>query len=382
MKTIFPIFMILFLTYSTTAQKTWNGSIGNWSDANKWSPSGVPANTDDVIINSGTITLDITDTIASLDISGGSLTGTTVSLKIDGDLDMSAGTLHTHQKVEICGNMDWSGGTIGSIVSNTDSVIVEGFINVTPGIVKTIYGRFYCNGGGSWLSDGTGDGNVTIKWSWWFLNPGYDFTFNHIVNTELSMEGGGSSLNAYSNLYKTGIGETTIKTYFNMTDTLDIQAGKMKLNGQGGNMSGVIINPFHHGLQFLPTVNSGSYKFKGIEIGDSTVLIDGGTIQVDSNSTISSIDMIDGEVNGIANLNINGDLDMMDGTFYTLDNINISGDLDWSGGFLGTLAESYDTIMVAGKTNISSTNLKYIYTRLISNGGDHGLVVGQVLPKI
>ncbi len=52
---------------------TWNGDSGNWSETTNWTPNGVPASTDDVLITAeGTysVTMDVDVSINNLTIGG------------------------------------------------------------------------------------------------------------------------------------------------------------------------------------------------------------------------------------------------------------------------------------------------------------------------
>lgn len=69
------------------ATKTWNGGTGNWNDAAMWTPSGVPAATDTVIFDGGTINLTGPVTHAGLmEWSRGTLVAATVSSISDGEV--------------------------------------------------------------------------------------------------------------------------------------------------------------------------------------------------------------------------------------------------------------------------------------------------------
>src|SRR5882724_6125540 len=62
------------------AIKTWDGSTGTWSTAGSWSPTGVPADTDDVVLpgtaGGYTLTLDVVSAaLDSLQIGDGAGAG-------------------------------------------------------------------------------------------------------------------------------------------------------------------------------------------------------------------------------------------------------------------------------------------------------------------
>jgi len=77
---------------------TWDGGIGNWSDAARWDSVDFPNNgngglTYDAIVNSGAVTLDADIVIETLSLSGG---------VIDGDFDLT-----------LTGVSSWTGGQQG-----------------------------------------------------------------------------------------------------------------------------------------------------------------------------------------------------------------------------------------------------------------------------
>src|SRR5262245_49316620 len=57
---------------------SWNVGSGDWSDATKWSPNGVPAATDTATIGSGTVSVSTDTTVNNLNLTGGTIVGTAV----------------------------------------------------------------------------------------------------------------------------------------------------------------------------------------------------------------------------------------------------------------------------------------------------------------
>ena len=94
------------------AIKIWNGTTGTWATAGSWSPTGVPAATDEVRINGGTITV-AGQTCATLTI-GGTCTITGTSLIVNGAFTVNSGTVTwTHTaSVTFNGNISNTGGSI------------------------------------------------------------------------------------------------------------------------------------------------------------------------------------------------------------------------------------------------------------------------------
>lgn len=63
-----------FLSSAHGQTDAWNGGTGNWSNGSYWSTGFPPQPTDDAVINSGAVTLDISATVNSLTMGGGTLT--------------------------------------------------------------------------------------------------------------------------------------------------------------------------------------------------------------------------------------------------------------------------------------------------------------------
>lgn len=92
------LLLALFITGSLQAATKTANTTGSWSNASIWSPSGVPASGDDVIINSGiTVTVDGSYTCHDLDLGNATNSNTTLriiaggnSLTVSGDLDFNA----------------------------------------------------------------------------------------------------------------------------------------------------------------------------------------------------------------------------------------------------------------------------------------------------
>ena len=68
---------------------TWVGGNGNWYTAANWSPMGIPGIGDNVMISSGTVTMDIAATINDMDFSGGILSGVE-TLSVNGTMTWSS----------------------------------------------------------------------------------------------------------------------------------------------------------------------------------------------------------------------------------------------------------------------------------------------------
>ena len=90
---LFTLALIFVTTLSFAVTKTYTGpTSGNWNTGSNWSPSGVPANTDDVIIPSGyTVTINANATANNITVSGELNLGNTFQLTVKGNFTVSLG---------------------------------------------------------------------------------------------------------------------------------------------------------------------------------------------------------------------------------------------------------------------------------------------------
>ncbi|MEX0326558.1 MAG: hypothetical protein AB3N33_10785 [Puniceicoccaceae bacterium] len=120
---------------------TWNGGTGDWSNTGKWTPSGVPVDGDSATVNSGTVTLSGTETIGTLNLQGGSLTGGG-TLTITEAFNWSITTV-----MNFTGTLILAHGSTGTLSSSgahdirSGTIQVEGDLNhVGPGELSLHYG--------------------------------------------------------------------------------------------------------------------------------------------------------------------------------------------------------------------------------------------------
>ncbi len=149
------------------ASVTWNPLVSTdslWSTGGNWT-GGVPANGDDVTLDSSAATFDPTSqdlvglTLNSLTLSTGgglTLTGNTFSLASGGSVvSNTAGTFQINQAISLLGNVTFnSTGTgnvnIGGILSNAANVTIQGTSTarlITTAAVHTFTGNWLLNGG-------------------------------------------------------------------------------------------------------------------------------------------------------------------------------------------------------------------------------------------
>lgn len=150
-----------FLT-GASAQSTWTGGTGNYDTPGNWNPSGVPALTDEVIINTGTATRTGSDNNnltrrATTTIDGGSLVldnvrflnaegGATTFNMDSGSLTQNASTYFIVGR-SAAGTFNQSGGlvdvTVGRGFSTTDGHgSAQGTYNLTGGTLDIKMNKF------------------------------------------------------------------------------------------------------------------------------------------------------------------------------------------------------------------------------------------------
>jgi hypothetical protein len=132
---------------SSQAQTTaiWDGSIGNWTDATRWS-------TDPVFPNNA---FSFGDTYA-VTVSGGNVARDT-SLNIS-ELTLSGGEISGFSFLEVQGPMSWTGGTI-----STGSVSCTGGLSMNGNVTLANNAELWLSGAPSSLGGGNIDGTGTIR---------------------------------------------------------------------------------------------------------------------------------------------------------------------------------------------------------------------------
>ncbi len=225
--------------------KSWNSTAsGNWGEATKWTPNGVPAATDDAVITLAgtyTVTLNVSSQVASLTLGGSSGTQT---------LSMSANTLTIDgaSSVSTFGALTENGGTIagaGNLVINGPFTWGGGAQTGTG--TTTVNGTLTISGGGNHdlTSSRTFNTTATTTWSG---SGGVRMGSGAIVNNSGTWDsqnnnglsnpfGGTATFNNPGTFKKSaGTGNTTVAstlTGFNNTGSVLAQTGTMVLQAAG-----------------------------------------------------------------------------------------------------------------------------------------------------
>ena len=241
-----------------------NPAGGDWSTAANWSGDVVPNATQDAIINiavSGPITIDsadaahsLTDTTASLDITGGSLSLAAAS-SVSQNVTISGGVLASSGNLTVGGTLSESGG----LLTGGGTVTVDGLLTWTGGTMSGS-GTTLAAGG---LQLGASDGNSyteslaartlenagSATWaSTDTLSQSAGSIFQNLANATLTVQSGvtwnadnGTLDNQYQGTVTVdaGTGTASFNGFFTNEGDLEVSSGTLVL-GASGSVTGNI----------------------------------------------------------------------------------------------------------------------------------------------
>jgi Metallo-peptidase family M12/Fibronectin type III domain len=154
---------------------TWNGTTGNWSDASKWSCGHVPTAVDNVIVPSGTLTLDVSNAVINALTQNGGTIAANLPLTINNQYVHTAGT--------ISGSGEFTVNGAYTIPSGASVTVLKSLVFNGGG---SIGGSIYVNGS----SHLTIASNETIVWNATAANGIYKQTGGSTVGTFTIQSGG------------------------------------------------------------------------------------------------------------------------------------------------------------------------------------------------
>ncbi|MDB6132780.1 MAG: protein containing Outer rane autotransporter barrel domain [Verrucomicrobiales bacterium] len=247
---------LLLGTVLGNAQTTsiWDGSIGLWNNAARWSTSPLVPNGNFIAeLNSGTAALSSPISLAGLNLNGGNVV-TDSSLTVN-NASLQGGSLTGDSAATFNGTVDFGPGTFTIGGSG-----VKTFAGSTAFGESDAYPTLYLEGGATLRNTGsflhrTGDG-VTGYSSQIYFNTdstGPSVLRNEAVGTFTAAIAAGSSGFIYpsggdpGNMFqnaggfvKTGAGEYSVGVAFANTGTVDVQAGRLTLNGDNFTNEGAV----------------------------------------------------------------------------------------------------------------------------------------------
>ena len=348
---------------------TWsNGNGGNWSSGGNWIPNGAPGIDDTALIllpGQYAIGLDVAE-IGSLTLNADGVNLTpTDTLKLDGSLDVKAGTLVVSQTIQ-GGTLIPDGGTIFYLDGTLDGVTLSGPLDLSASnsLVQIKDGITFTGPGQGQIID-TGDKgslyfddhetltNVAISlgnntsYSYLYTDNGSNrqagFNLTLAANSTLTTEGtafiNGTSLDNKGSI-------TVVTGYFN--DSADItNSGSIAIrDGRTGNVLTTSVNTGTVAVSGIGTVvdlfgsvdNTGTISIasggtlivgnSGDALGVVSFLDQAGTLSFQNNMEGSSF---------TAQLFQNGDAIDLPGAGYSLDHVGNTITLSYDRGIVGTL---------------------------------------------
>ncbi len=154
---ITAILSAFVLQLANATDYTWNSGTGNWNDAAKWSPTGIPGPLDNVLISADGPTLTSHTVIQNLSVLSNGMVNGGFNFTINGDLFLNGNTsggLHTgNGNLIVNGNFVWLEGNLGNAISS-DTVQVNGLLLLSSasgfGEHNLLAKTLICNGGVNW----------------------------------------------------------------------------------------------------------------------------------------------------------------------------------------------------------------------------------------
>src|SRR5687768_4202142 len=331
-----------FMQPALAVDRTWFGGTGEFGVDTNWSPTGVPGISDKAIINSGNSTLSFNAGITSLDLSGGTLSGT-------GNLTLS-------------GLSAWTAGTIRGAATTQ----FDGGLSITGSERKDIEEGRIINVSNTTWSGNTSANNNTILFNGGTINNTGTWNDANSFGSFMNHFSGTNAFNNSGTYNKQSNTLTTIEVVYNNTGTTNVNAGTMQLKGNGThtgdfNIASGSTLDFNQGTHNLNNVTtsgngtleiSGSESFTFINVNGGThntpVLISGGNLQGTDHTFTGPANWTGGTIRGAAMTQFDGDLSITGSARKDIEDgriINVS-DTTWS----GNTSANNNTILFNGGT--------------------------------
>ncbi|MCW5933476.1 MAG: hypothetical protein KIT45_04145 [Fimbriimonadia bacterium] len=412
MKAAVVCLVLLILTghFGNAASKTWTGIIStSWGNISNWTPSGVPANGDDVTIPSnavrmptysgGTLSLNSLTVNGTLTISGGQITVATNSSIVN--LNLQGGVLGGNVNYTLTNTLNWTGGTIGG--TGTFTISGSATCNISGGNPKILNTRTLSNQGEiNW----SGSGNLSA-----LNNPTLTNGINGVINiqSEADWVGAGTinnqalitqALQLRGHINKSGGTTTTLDAVVNNNGQITCQSNTaLSFDGGGTGGSNSIFNC--NGGFVFPEGSVFTFNTGALIQGTGQIHASGGTLQCNGTYNMTSPNSVIATAvtaGGIINFNPSatlqslghwvrvsiGTLNLSSGetsTSQRLDLITGGNLLTGSDRMIVTQQMNWDVGQIAGsgvlelrptcQTNLSSANLKQLGdTRVVDHFGD------------
>ncbi len=353
---IFSLLTLCFHTNAFATDYTYNGGIGNWSDASKWTPNGIPSTGDNITISSNSLTLDIDVTVNNV----------TMSANLSGSNTLS-----------VAGTMTWSGGAVSAsiIIQNTGTLNITGAVNT---------GNLTLNGttnqtGGNLILTGNDivDNNGTYNLSGGSINLNVGTTqFNNIGSFNINKDGTIiSGIGTFDNngtcTKTTGLGAIFIGTDFYNDGTFNHDFGNKLSFTRHLIQNGILTLNGNEELETESCTVNASFTLENGQLWDINATL---TLNIDY--TTSAIIDVANHLSGSGNLTINNTLTKSgQGNFFIP--ITISSGANFNHTYVNTTDVNEDLILKGTATQSSGT-LRLGLGNTIHNSGTYNLTGGTL----
>ncbi|MEI6075094.1 MAG: choice-of-anchor Q domain-containing protein, partial [Verrucomicrobiota bacterium] len=345
-----------------------NPNGGNWSLTNNWS-GGVPPGSNDVAVitlaGNYTVTLDVSTNIAGLVLGATvgtnkqtlTMNGQTLTLNGEsiinslGVMNHLGGTLAGSGKFTVQGALNWNSGTI----SRTGGTIIgpDGTLNITGnGNNHDLPNTTITNQGSIVMTGGTLRGGGTV-----IHNEGvWDAQADVPISQAFS---GAVTVNNKGTLKKSGgVGALALGANVTLKNSglVDVQSGRVDVNGGGTNDAGV----FNAGTNGAVNFNT-SYTFNdGTKLlGAGSKQLVAGTFKLNGTITTTNLTQTGGSLTGSP---------------------TIDGEFTWSDGGLWSALGNI-TIAPTGKLNITGSGSHNLSGLVLTNNGTVAWVAGTITDR-
>ena len=375
--------LFLTLTLASYAQKAWIGGTGNWDDAAKWSPAGVPTATDVVNIavlgSSVTIPTGVSAVAQAIVVDGSDLTisDPSSSLTVNGSTGeglwvkgnsnlINAGILSINN---IAYNALIVDGTMGCDITNQGTLNI-GSTGAIGGRGIYLMGTTFQNAGNGIINiDGVGFDFALLATPTAYFNNYGEVTMGGVTNVSKGI----SSSNTLSNLGILNFGNI-INEGIALGTTVSNNSSVIVLAGKTLKISGTLINNvfmYVHGTcvnngtlenaNRLSVLNAGTLQ-NNATMTNRAIISNQGDLIINSGKTltINNGGIFTNEATGI--LTVNGTLDVISGT--TLNNLGTiqgTGTIARAGIFRNFITSSFvpgnniGTLRLTGTINLMGT---------------------------
>lgn len=364
------LLLLSFKLSAATITFTNGGSDNLWSNASNWSSFSTPGNLDDVIINNGTLTVDVDIDVKSLSIGAtADVTFTHTGVAEIGTLTMSGGSLNSANKIIVSDGLNWTG---------TSSITNTAALELSATSVSAISGTGNRNLYAQIVNNGTiihSDGSLRFQTGGSLVNNG---TYTVDGATFMIATGGGAFTN--NGIFnKNSTNELNMFVAFNglSTGVVNANEGTLKFLADVS-FSGTSMLSIDDGAKV--DFSNGVFSFvPGTSInGAGDLIISGGTATIEGSFNVSGETIIS---NGIVNFNstsqaIFSELSLSAGTLQGSSQLLVLNTFNWKG--TSSLKNS-DTLKIADTAIalIFSSGTRKLYT-IIENEGTISHTAGNM----